>query len=102
VLVRIGRRYGKTGVQISLRWLVQQGIPIIPRTSRSAHLLENRAIFDFELSAVEMSEISSAARRRARVADRIAPLRAFAHKALPEPAISVLRACLRKVRQFNP
>jgi len=101
LLARIGRGYGKTGVQVSLRWLVQQGVPVIPRTSRSTRLLENCTIFDFELSEAEMSEISSAARRRARVANRLAPLRAFAHKTLPVPAISVLRACLRKVRQFN-
>lgn len=101
LLLRIGRAYGKTGVQVSLRWLVQQGMPVIPHTSSSAHLLENCAIFDFELSEEEMSEISSAARRRARVANRIAPLRAFAHQMLPEPVISVLRASLRKVGKFN-
>jgi 2,5-diketo-D-gluconate reductase B len=101
VLLRIGRAHGKSGAQVSLRWLVQQGIPVIPRTSRIERLSENYAIFDFELSEAEMSEISSLARRRSRVANMISALPAFAHKALPEPAKSVLRAGFRMLRQFK-
>jgi diketogulonate reductase-like aldo/keto reductase len=100
VLVRIGRVHGKSGAQISLRWLVQQGIPVIPRTSRNERLFENYAIFDFELSDAEMSEISSAARHRTRVADMISPLRRFAYKILPEPTISALRTRFHRARQF--
>ncbi len=100
-LARIGRAYGKSGAQVSLRWLVQQGIPAIPRTSRNERLSENYAIFDFELSEVEMSTISSTARRRTQVTNVISRLRGLAHKRLPQSAISVLRACFRAVRRFK-
>jgi 2,5-diketo-D-gluconate reductase B len=56
-LGRIGRAHGKTPAQISLRWLVQQGVPAIPRTSRIERLSENLDLFDFTLSEPEMNEI---------------------------------------------
>jgi 2,5-diketo-D-gluconate reductase B len=57
-LVAIGKRHGKTASQITLRWLVQQhGVAAIPKTSGKAHLAENFAIFDFALSAEEMTAI---------------------------------------------
>jgi 2,5-diketo-D-gluconate reductase B len=99
MLARIGRPYGKSGAQVSLRWLVQQGIPVIPRTSRIARLTENYTIFDFELSEDEMSSISSAARRRARLDATVSPLRNFAHKTLPRPAYAVLRTGYHLLRQ---
>jgi len=69
VLTRIGRAHGKTAAQASLRFLVQQGIAVIPRTSRIERLSENLAIFDFELSAAEMAEISRLASRDGRIVD---------------------------------
>lgn len=58
VLERIGKAHGKSAAQVSLRWLVQQGIVVIPRTSRLERLAENFAIFDFTLSPAEMTEIA--------------------------------------------
>src|SRR5262249_8518125 len=87
-LVRIGKANGKSASQISLRWLVQQGIPVIPRTSRIERLSGNYSIFDFELSEAEMSEISSIARRRLHLVNAMSPLRTLAHKTFPEPAKS--------------
>jgi diketogulonate reductase-like aldo/keto reductase len=58
VLARIGRAHGKTSAQIALRYLVQQGIIPIPRTSNPDHLAANLATFDFTLSDVEMTEIA--------------------------------------------
>jgi 2,5-diketo-D-gluconate reductase B len=69
VLARIGKVHGKTAAQVSLRFLVQQGIVVIPRTSRIERLTENLAIFDFELSAAEMAEITSIASRDGRIVD---------------------------------
>jgi diketogulonate reductase-like aldo/keto reductase len=100
ILARIGRVYGKTCAQVSLRWLVQQGIPVIPRTSRKERLFENYAIFDFELSVAEMSEISSIARRRERIRKFMAPFREFAHKALPRPATNFLRTLRRQATDW--
>jgi len=100
VLKRIGQAYGKSGAQVSLRWLVQQGISVIPRTSRIEHLSENYSIFDFELSEAEMSEISSIARRRKQLATVMSPVRAFALKTLPAPATSVLHIGYRMLRRI--
>src|SRR3989475_1488266 len=61
VLARVGKAHGKTAAQVSLRFLVQQGIAVIPRTSRLERLSENLAIFDFELSPAEMAEIAQLA-----------------------------------------
>jgi 2,5-diketo-D-gluconate reductase B len=69
VLSRIGKAHGKTAAQVSLRYLVQQGIVVIPRTSRRERLAENLAIFDFELSAAEMEEIAQLAHRDGRIVD---------------------------------
>jgi diketogulonate reductase-like aldo/keto reductase len=57
VLERIGKAYGKSAAQVSLRWLVQQGIVVIPRTSKVERLKENIDLFDFELSAADMKTI---------------------------------------------
>jgi diketogulonate reductase-like aldo/keto reductase len=69
VLARIGAAHGKSAAQVSLRWLVQQGIVVIPRTGRIEHLSENCAIFDFALSAAEMAEIHALAHRGGRLLD---------------------------------
>jgi 2,5-diketo-D-gluconate reductase B len=62
VLSKIGRAHKKSVAQVCLRYLVQQGIVAIPRTSKVERLSENSEIFDFELSAAEMAEISGLAK----------------------------------------
>ena len=62
VLEKIGKAYGKSAAQICLRWLVQQAIVVIPRTSKRERLEENFALFDFELSDAEMRQIAGLAR----------------------------------------
>jgi diketogulonate reductase-like aldo/keto reductase len=69
VLARIGKARGKTAAQVSLRYLIQQGIAAIPRTSKVERLAENIAIFDFELSEGEMREIAALARPDGRLTD---------------------------------
>lgn len=56
---RIGKRYGKTGAQVILRWLIQQKIPVVPKASSKKHLEENLKIFDFALTEEEMLTLSS-------------------------------------------
>jgi 2,5-diketo-D-gluconate reductase B len=68
-LARVGKSRGKTAAQVGLRFLVQQGIVVIPRTSRIERLSENFAIFDFELSDAEMAEIAALAGRDGRIVD---------------------------------
>jgi 2,5-diketo-D-gluconate reductase B len=67
VLVRIGVAHKKTAAQVCLRFLVQQDIVVIPRTSKVERLAENAAIFDFTLSAQEMADISRLAHRDGRL-----------------------------------
>ena len=61
VLSRIGKAHGKTAAQICLRYLVQQDIVVIPKTSRSERLKENATIFDFKLTVAEMKDIAALA-----------------------------------------
>ena len=57
-------RLGKTPAQVVLRWGVQRGTAIIPKTARRGRLKENLALFDFELNAEEMQAISALNRNR--------------------------------------
>jgi 2,5-diketo-D-gluconate reductase B len=69
VLRRIGKAHGKTAAQVCLRFLVQQDIVVIPRTSKLERLSENAAIFDFTLGKQEMAEISGLAHGGGRLID---------------------------------
>jgi 2,5-diketo-D-gluconate reductase B len=68
-LQTIGKRHGKSAAQVSLRYLVQQGIAVIPRTSKVERLTENIALFDFELSDDEMAQIAKLATPDGRIVD---------------------------------
>jgi len=69
VLVRIGAAHKKTTAQICLRYLVQQDVVVIPRTSKVERLSENAAIFDFTLSEREMRDIAALGHRDGRIVD---------------------------------
>jgi diketogulonate reductase-like aldo/keto reductase len=68
-LMRIGASHGKTAAQVCLRWLLQQNVVAIPRTSKIERLSENIDIFDFALSAQDMDEISAMAAAKRRLTD---------------------------------
>jgi 2,5-diketo-D-gluconate reductase B len=68
-LAEIGQAHGKTAAQVCLRWLVQQNIAAIPRTSKIERLSENIDIFDFELSGEQMQTISGMASAKVRLTD---------------------------------
>jgi len=68
-LARIGQVHGKTAAQVCLRWLVQQNVSAIPRTSKIERLSENIDIFDFELSDEEMHQIFQLASAKGRLND---------------------------------
>jgi 2,5-diketo-D-gluconate reductase A len=71
LLIDIGRAHGKTPGQVTLRWIIQQGIIAIPRTSNPKRIEENFDILDFELSEKEMAEIHGLARPDGRIGDWI-------------------------------
>ena len=60
LVTSIGEKYNVSGVQVSLRWLVQQGIPVIPKTDKKEHLLENADLFSWSLSDEDMATLSAA------------------------------------------
>lgn len=57
-------RCGKTPAQVLLRWGVQRGTAVVPKTARPDRLAENLSLFDFELTAAEMTAISNLNRNR--------------------------------------
>ncbi|HQR12372.1 MAG TPA: aldo/keto reductase [Casimicrobiaceae bacterium] len=59
MLVEIGGKYGKSVGQVVLRWLVQRGIVALAKSVRKERMVENLAIFDFELSHEDMTRIAT-------------------------------------------
>jgi 2,5-diketo-D-gluconate reductase A len=59
VLGAIGAKHGKSVAQVILRWLVQRGVVVIPKSVRKERMVENLAVFDFELAVGEMASISA-------------------------------------------
>lgn len=58
VLKEIGARHGKTSGQIALRYLIQNGIAVIPKSAHRERMAENLAVLDFALTPSELSAIS--------------------------------------------
>lgn len=58
VLTKIGEKYGKTAAQVSLRWLLQSDVIIIPKTVHKSRMEENLNLFDFTLDADDMEAIA--------------------------------------------
>jgi len=64
VIRELARKYEKTPAQIVLKWGIQRGTAVIPKTSRADRLQENISLFDFELSDEDLCAISSLNRNR--------------------------------------
>lgn len=58
-LTKTGNSHGKSVAQIALRWLIQRGVIIIPKSVHIERMEQNLDIFDFELSDEEMAEIAT-------------------------------------------
>ena len=54
-----GAKYGKTTAQIMLRWNIQRGVVVIPKSVHYEHMVENFDVFDFALSNGDMEKIAS-------------------------------------------
>lgn len=59
VLKSIGDKYGKSVAQVILRWLIQRDVVVIPKSVRKERMIENFDVFDFELSADDMTAIQT-------------------------------------------
>lgn len=59
LLNEIGATHNKSAAQVSLRWLLQRGIIVIPKTVHVDRMKQNLDVFDFELSETEMAQIAT-------------------------------------------
>lgn len=59
ILSAIGAKYGKTAAQVALRWLTQRGIVAIPKSVHVERMQQNFDIFDFSLTADEMTQVAT-------------------------------------------
>lgn len=59
LFAELGKRYGKSPVQVILRWHVQDGNIVIPKSINPDHIRSNFELFDFELTAEEMDQIAA-------------------------------------------
>ena len=56
---KIAEKHGKTSAQVILRWHLQNGVIVIPKSVHEARIKENADLFDFELTLEEMSEMNA-------------------------------------------
>jgi 2,5-diketo-D-gluconate reductase A len=59
VLTKIGKKYGKSAAQVALRWNVQRGVSVIPKSTHKERMEENFNIWDFMLSDEDMKKIAA-------------------------------------------
>jgi 2,5-diketo-D-gluconate reductase B len=71
VLADIAKARGRTVAQVALRWLIQQGIAAIPRSSNAQRIADNLKVFDFVLSDEEMARIAALKRADGRIANAV-------------------------------
>ena len=57
VLSEIGEKYNKSVAQVILRWLIQRGIVVFPKSTKESRMIENSDVFDFELSDEDVEKI---------------------------------------------
>lgn len=73
LLTEIGAKYGKSAVQVILRWLIQRNITVIPKSVHQKRMAENIAVFDFELTQKEMQSIAGLDRNESQFFDHRDP-----------------------------
>ena len=73
VLTEIGRKYGKSAAQVALRWNVQRGVTVIPKSVHKERMEQNMDIWDFQLSDEDMAEIAKLDIGRSEIVDHSDP-----------------------------
>ena len=58
-LVNIGKKYGKTSAQVMLRWNIQRGVVVLPKSTHRERMIQNIDVFDFRLSDEDMTAIAA-------------------------------------------
>ena len=59
LLVEIGEKYGKSAAQVALRWNIERGVVVIPKSIHKERMEQNMAIWDFHLTGEEMERIAT-------------------------------------------
>jgi diketogulonate reductase-like aldo/keto reductase len=59
VILAIGEKYGKSAAQVMLRWHIQNGVQVIPKSTKAERITENFDVFDFELTADEIAQLDA-------------------------------------------
>lgn len=73
VLTEIGKKYGKNAAQTALRWNVQRGVIVIPKSTHKDRMEQNFDIWDFELSDEDMAEIKKLDMGRSEIVNHYDP-----------------------------
>jgi len=58
-VTRIARRNERTPAQVLLRWCIERGIPVIPKSTHRERIAENARVFDFRLSNQDIAELDA-------------------------------------------
>lgn len=73
VLTAIGQKYGKSAAQVALRWNVQRGVVVIPKSVHRDRMEQNMDIWDFTLTDEDMAEIAKLDLSRSEIVDHFSP-----------------------------
>ncbi len=73
VLTKVGQKYGKSAAQVALRWNIQRGVVVIPKSTHKDRIEQNIDVFDFELTPEDMAEISALDLGKSEIVDHTDP-----------------------------
>ncbi len=73
VLTGIGDKYGKSAAQVALRWNIQRGVVVIPKSVHADRIRQNIDVFDFELTPEDMAKISALSLGKSGIVDHTDP-----------------------------
>lgn len=73
VLTKIGEKYGKTAAQVALRWNIQRGVSVIPKSTHKNRMQQNIDVWDFSLSDADMAEIAKLDTGHSEIVDHFSP-----------------------------
>ena len=73
MLSEIGKKYGKSAAQAALRWNIQRGVSVIPKSTHKERMEQNISVWDFELSQEDMEQITKLDIGHSEIVDHYSP-----------------------------